>query len=420
MTRVLAVSMEGRPAGEITREAGGRLRLRYAERYAGTPLSVSMPVEIGTHSDALIRPWLEGLLPDNEAVLARWAREFRVGTSALALLGSPVGEECAGAVQFTSPERAATGRPGTVGLRRLHEREIAARLRALKRDQSSWLGEGDSGRFSLAGAQGKFALHRDEGGWGIPDGALPTTHILKPAIPGHADHEINEHLCLAAARRLGLLAARSEVAEFEDQRAIVVERYDRATVGGHLLRIHQEDLCQALSVPPSGKYEADGGPGARSIIDLIARVMSPPDARVSIHRFTDALILNWFIAGTDAHAKNYGLLLRGGDVKMAPLYDLASALPYREHESRLKLAMKLGRDYGAWPRHDPWPYAARSCGLGADALRARVLDLGGRIPDALSDAAADPAIRRLGSPLPAVLVGRVADRVRRCLAVMGA
>jgi serine/threonine-protein kinase HipA len=125
------------------------------------------------------------------------------------------------------------------------------------------------------------------------------------------------------------------------------------------LRVHQEDLCQALSVDPSLKYESDGGPGPVRIIEFLREVMDARRARETVWRFVDALAWNWLIAGTDAHAKNYSLLLAGGQIRLAPLYDVASALPYPGvHERRLRPAMRVGRDYQVFPHHDPWPRAA--------------------------------------------------------------
>lgn len=423
MSQTLSLILGGRPAGTLSRLSGGRLRLAYESVYAAdggsTPLSVSMPLELGAHQDRRVSPWLRGLLPDNEAVIARWGRQFRTGTSAFALLGTPVGEDCAGAVQLVPPERldAVLEREGSVEW--LTESQVAARLRELRGDDTAWLGQTATGQFSLAGAQAKTALLHDGRRWGVPSGASPTSHILKPAVAGLDDHDLNEHLCLEAARRVGLIAARTRVQRFEDQSAIVVERYDRYAGPSGLVRIHQEDLCQALSVHPSRKYESEGGPDAADAIRLMRSAMPARLAEQSVWRFVDALIWGWLIAGTDAHAKNYSLLLDGPEVRLAPLYDVASALPYRGmHEKKLRLAMRLGRDYHVYPYHDPWPGAAAAWGLDPDLLRERVTGLAEQAPAALSDAAAHPSVAALGRELPSRLVDLVAARIARCRQVM--
>ncbi len=262
---VLTVLLEGQPIGRVERLARGALRLRYDESHRddsmATPLSVSMPPTQEVHGDARVAPWLWGLLPDNADVLARWGRDFGVSiASPFPLLGTQVGHDCAGAVQLCLPENVddLLSSPGDVMW--LTEADIASRLRTLRADSTSWLGPGFTGQFSLGGAQAKTALHFTDGRWGAPTGPIPTTHILKPAVAGYEAQNVNEHLCLSTARVLGLPAANTHINAFEDEIAIVVERFDRTIRDGTLARVHQEDLCQALSVPPARKYQSDGGP----------------------------------------------------------------------------------------------------------------------------------------------------------------
>ena len=422
MNRELVVIVGGVVAGTLVREGRRALRFDYDEEYSRqpdpTPLSVSMPTAVKSHSDEVVSPWLWGLLPDNFSVLGRWAREFQVPPSSpTALLGSPVGEDCAGAVRFAPPDQLAESLGDRAEVAWLSDDEVSQRIRELRQDATAWLGRDPKSRFSLSGAQAKTALMRMDGRWGVPHGALPTAHILKPAIPGMADHDINEHICMDAAHRVGLLAARTSIERFGQESAIVVERYDRASAGGRIQRIHQEDMCQALGVMPSRKYQSDGGPSAGDIAALIRRVMTPWAAEEAVGQFADALIWNWLIAGTDAHAKNYSVLLAGNQVRFAPLYDVASGLPYAVHEKKLRFAMKIGGDYRVWgsPGHDTWTVASRELGLDPERLRLRVRELGGRIADAFIDAAATEQVRAMESPLPAKLVDLVAERADRCM-----
>src|SRR5205807_5214462 len=135
----------------------------------------------------------------------------------------------------------------------LTEKEVARRLRDLREDTTAWLGRDFTGQFSLAGAQAKTALLNLDGRWGVPLGAAATSHILKPAVAGFDDHDLNEHICLDAARRAGLVAVRTSIARFDGESAIVIERYDRRLLDGRLVRIHQEDVCQALGIRPERK-----------------------------------------------------------------------------------------------------------------------------------------------------------------------
>jgi serine/threonine-protein kinase HipA len=419
MSDALAVLLDDRLAGTLHRLSQGRLRFDYDEDYraraTAVPLSLSMPTQIRSHPGRIVSAWLWGLLPENDAVLARWARQFHASASSpFSLLATPIGEDCAGAVRFVALEESERLLRRTGDVTWLTEEDVAGRLRELKADSTAWLGRSFTGQFSLAGAQAKTALFFEDGRWGVPSGATPTTHILKPAVAGFDDHDLNEHLCLDAARRAGLLVARTRVARFGDESAIVVERYDRVRTGDRIVRVHQEDICQAFAVPPSRKYQNEGGPGPREIVELFRKAMPARAAEDAVWRFVDALAWNWLIAGTDAHAKNYSLLLAGNDVRLAPLYDIASALPYGTHEKKLRLAMKLGGRYDVFPHHNPWPKTARELRLDPTAVVDRVRDLAARAPEAFSDAAAAPGVRELERDLPPRLVDLVAERVERC------
>ncbi len=248
---------------------------------------------------------------------------------------------------------------------------------------------------------------------GIPSGAAATTHILKPAISGLDDHDLNEHICLRAAQNAGLLSARTAIETFEDQSAVVTERYDRVPAGsGWVRRIHQEDLCQATSHAPQLKYQNEGGPTPSEIVGLFRRVLEGSEIDIAVWRFLEALTLNWLIGGTDAHSKNYSLLLDRSQVRLAPLYDVASALPYHRPIQKMRLAMKFGGSYLLTTRDARmWPAVAKEFGLPYPAVVERVAALMDRLPDAFADAVRDPAVQAIGSALPRRLIDRVADRI---------
>lgn len=456
MTELLAL-LDGREVGTVRQERG-RLKFVYADAWRSAPgaypLSLSMPLAAAEHPHAAIDPFLWGLLPDNDVVLTRWARRFHVSPRNAFALISHVGEDCAGAVQFARPERRQefiTSTPANVEW--LTDADVATRLRALLADASAGRAPHDTGQFSLAGAQPKTALLFDGQRWGVPSGREPTTHILKLPTGGFDGHAENEHLCLALARALGLPAARSDVRQFEDVTAIVVERYDRVRIAElavaqaalaaakaaeavmhaasnepgsaamtarvaaeavdaaasaqslsefskttHTYRVHQEDFCQALRVYPTKKYQNDGGPGPKQIIDLLRANASgaqrPKGRSISaahdedVSTFLDALILNWLIGGTDAHAKNYSILIGGGGlVRLAPLYDIVSIYGYPDVDpQKVKLAMRVGdqyriRDIGL----SQWRKLAADVRVDEDALIGRVHAMAAELPDRLAD-----------------------------------
>jgi serine/threonine-protein kinase HipA len=410
----LTVLLSGTDAGRVTRDSRRRLSFVYDDAWRRSadayPLSLSMPLGAAEHPHDRIEPFLWGLLPDNDRIIDRWARDFHVGRDAFSLLAH-VGEDCAGAVQLLPDEPGRSGDPvGRGRVEWITEDDVAERLRALRTDQAAWRRLGDSGQFSLAGAQAKTALLLRDGRWGIPSGRTPTTHILKPPVPDLAGHVENEHFCLELAREVGLPTARSEVRHFASEVALVVERYDRVRHRGGVLRLHQEDCCQALGVMPTRKYENQGGPGPRHVIELLREASSAP--LDDVRTFVDALAFSWLVAGTDAHAKNYSLLLASeGRVRLAPLYDLGSILLYPELETRkIKLAMKIGSTYvleQIGRRH--WATLAKDARLHPDEVLERVCAMAEGLPDAAERVA---GLSR-SSGLSAATIDRLAAAIAR-------
>ena len=428
----------GVEVGRVTVEVGGRLRFAYTEGWRGRDdavvLSLSMPLAMAEHTHRPTHAYLSGLLPDNPAVLDRWGKQFHVSARNAFALISHVGEDCAGAAQFLPPERVEAVRAGSPDeVQWLTEGDIEARLRTLREDQGAWRSPGDTGQFSLAGAQPKTAFLLRDGRFGVPSGRTPTTHILKPPLVGRPGHAENEHICLALARALGLPAASSEVRRFGGEIAVVVTRYDRAhtaelaaaaaaraaamaaaaaTADGRdtataaagaadaavhastlaelakvqpVLRLHQEDMCQAMGLLPTAKYQSEGGPTPARVVQLLREHSSQPAEDIAT--FVGALAFNWLIAGTDAHAKNYSLLhASGSQVRLAPLYDLASALPLPGVDlHRLRMAMRIGSEYrirNIVRRH--WEELAGELSLDADATVEQVLAMAAEMPARLA------------------------------------
>lgn len=311
------------------------------------PVSLSLPLARGVHADDSIRAFLQGLLPDNPAVLEAWGKRFQVSPRNPFDLIKHVGEDCAGALQFVRPQRLERILSGELdSLVPLNEEDLEKRMAALQ-SQSRAVPVEIEGRFSLAGAQTKDALYQKDGRWFVPGGRIPSTHILKPEIDEFEHHALNEHFCLQLAAEVGLMRAGSEVLEIGGRRVLCVKRYDRTIdPDGNIIRWHQEDTCQATGRYPNQKYQSDGGASAAEITRLLEQFSD--DRQDDVSRFIMALALNWVIAGTDAHSKNYSLLHGPGDfVRLAPCYDLASWLPYERdsNSTKVKLAMKIGGTY---------------------------------------------------------------------------
>ena len=347
----LTILLSGRIAGRLEADRNGNPRLRYADTWLETtgayPVSLSLPLAQRDFPPQTISAVLWGLLPDNESLLQRWGSRFHVSPRNPVALLSHVGEDCAGAVQFVNDERLESVLAGAADrIEPLTGDELAERLRRLRQDNGMARNVDDVGQFSLAGAQSKIALLRhDDGNWAIPAGRIPTTHILKPPGGDYDGFVENEMFCLRLAQVLGLPAATAEKIDSGGEAAICVSRYDRAHMNGNLVRVHQEDFCQALGVMPQIKYQSQGGPGPEDLAKVLWDHSSQP--RNDVGTLFQALAFNYLIGGTDAHAKNYSLLFgAGGNIRLAPLYDISSALPYPQLQKRkIKMAMKIGSHY---------------------------------------------------------------------------
>ena len=395
----LAVYLDGVRVGTLHQNAQGRLSFEYDDAYrretSGAPLSLSLPKAATMHSNKRVLPFIAGLLPDSESALQRLGRKYGVSANNPFALLRHIGRDAAGAVQVLPETTAcddAANRQGDIEW--LSDDAVDQTLLALARSPESWDPGRNAGRWSLAGAQSKIALFRSpEGRWGVPSDSTPTTHILKPSMPNYQGHHLNEHLCLRAAQLCGLPAADTHLLTTDRYEVLVSRRYDRVLdPDGRWRRLHQEDLCQALSVPPSKKYQSDGGPGVQQIGQLLATNGLQASRQANLHRMFDYLVYNVAIGATDAHAKNFSILLSARDIRLAPLYDVASMLPY-DQESQLQSAMKIGSTWRMAAVSDTdWVAVGQRFGLSADDAVDRARTVRARIPSAVSEAAGEAGI----------------------------
>lgn len=355
----LYIWMNGTPVGYWD-AAAGRNTLTYFEDWLkdqqGRPLSLSLPFQPGNapYRGAVVQNYFDNLLPDSDAIRRRLARHFRTDGIAPHQLLAAVGRDCVGAIQLLPPGEAPSdifsihGEP-------LDERGVATLLRHTLSEHP--LGQGDEVddlRLSIAGAQEKSALLWHQGQWQRPIGNTPTTHILKLPLglvgAMQADMRTsveNEWLCSRIMRGFGLPVAQCEVVQFEDMKALVVERFDRrlAADGSWIVRLPQEDFCQATATSPPYKYQADGGPGISKIMEILLGSEQSEQDRVN---FFKTQLVFWLLAATDGHAKNFSIFhLPGGRYRATPLYDVLSAHPIlgtgagKIAPQRAKLAMAV-------------------------------------------------------------------------------
>ncbi|WP_250444492.1 HipA domain-containing protein [Actinotalea sp. C106] len=423
MSTPLAVILDGAVVAEVERTRAGAVRLVYRDGAGPTPLSLSMPVEVGIHTGRVVERYLQGLLPDSPGARAAIAREHGVsGDDPLSLL-SAVGLDCAGAAQFCAPERVESALARAGHLEPVSDGEVEARLGALEMDEdAAWAMPGE--HWSLGGAQAKFTLHRARDQWFVAHGAIPSTHIVKPGVRRVALQALVEHVSMRAAEFVGLDVARTDYTSFKSHDAIVITRFDR-TVGaeGALLRLHQEDLCQATGT--EAKYEEYGGLGAVDVTTAL-RDLSPTAARArqNVTAFVDALTFNTVIGAPDAHARNYAVLLDGADVRLAPMYDVASGAAYAPAPGRPAVAsMSVGGEL-AFDQitSESWLRLGAEVGLDPQGVLDRARELAAVVPSAFEralDEAAEAGHGEAAAQLRDRLIGPLTARATGVVARAG-
>lgn len=375
--------MNSRLVGRLRKAASGAIDFRYDENWLswehGFPVSLSMPLREDLYVGDPVVAVFDNLLPDNLDIRRRLAERSSAADGDVFSLLSAVGRDCVGAIQFL-PEGEDPGPAGSVQGHAVSEDEIAGILANLTNNPLG-VGAQEEFRISLAGTQEKTALLYWKGRWLIPHGATATTHILKPQIGLRGDgvdlslSVENEHLCMRLIAMLGLPAAKTRMETFDGKKVLVVERFDRQwTKDGRLLRLPQEDCCQALSKPSNLKYESDGGPGLPDLLDLFMSSDEPTHDRKLIMK---AAVAFWLLAATDGHAKNFSLFLHPhGGFSLTPLYDVMSTQPnFDAHQLRqrdMKMAMAVGRNRHyiineIVPRH--FLQTAAASGMGESIVR---------------------------------------------------
>lgn len=393
----LHIWLNGIPVGYWDAVAGGNTLTYFDEWLAddqGRPLSLSLPFQPGNapYRGPAVQNYFDNLLPDSDAIRRRLAQHFKTDGIAPHQLLAAVGRDCVGAIQLLPPGEAPNdifsihGEP-------LDESGVATLLRNSLSDRPLGQGEEvDDLRLSIAGAQEKSALLWHQGNWQRPIGSTPTTHILKLPLglvgAMQADMRTsveNEWLCSRIMQAFGLPVAQCEVGQFEDMKVLLVERFDRrlAADGTWIVRLPQEDFCQATATSPLHKYQSDGGPGISGIMEIL---LGSEQAEQDRANFFKTQLVFWLLAAMDGHAKNFSIFhLPGSRYRATPLYDVVSAHPIlgtgpgklAPQEAKLAMAIRGTENYyhlrQIQRRH--WLNHATLVGLGEAAPEAIINEL---------------------------------------------
>ena len=399
----LYIFMNGEKVGRLLRNAAGKLELTYAEEWLGSearrPLSLSLPLSSPKHSGEVVENFFDNLLPDSQPIRNRIQTRFGARTNRSFDLLWHIGRDCVGALQLLPEDAPLEIR--RVDAEPLTETQIAETLRKY-RTMPLGMGADTEFRISIAGAQEKTALLRLNEEWHRPLGATPTTHIFKLPI-GRIEHSNmdlsdsveNEWLCHLILRAYGIPVANAEVATFDNVKTLVVERFDRRWAGDRswIIRLPQEDMCQALGVPPALKYESDGGPGIARIMELL---FGSSEGLADRRMFMTMQVVFWMLGAIDGHAKNFSIfLLPGGAFRLTPAYDILSAYPLvakgQLEQPNLRMAMTLrgkNRQY-QWTRilHRHWLGTAHVCRFPEEEMEAIISDLMDRMDEVVQTVA---------------------------------
>lgn len=403
--------------------SSGAMEFRYEPTWITSeharPLSLSLPIDLDgqTIKGDRVGFYFDNLLPDSESIRQRIRARFHTRSGdAFDLLGA-VGRDCIGSVQLL-PEGEIPKHVFEIAATPLTASQVEQQLLAATSMPSRADEALEDFRISLAGAQEKTAFLRHQGKWCRPNGATPTTHIMKLALGLIGGQQLdmrlsleNEWLCCQLLGEYGLPVAPCELKRFGSTQTLIVTRFDRQlhSSGRYWLRLPQEDFCQATGTPSSLKYESDGGPG----IPEIAHILQGSDSRDrDLEVFLRAQLLFWMLAATDGHAKNFSIqLLAEGRYRLTPLYDVISAWPIigtsrnEVHPTKVKLAMALrgkNKHYriGEITRQH-FNATARQCGLGRD-MEPIIADVIAKTPS---------AIERVGARLPKGFPGDLFETV---------
>ena len=381
MSEVLECWLHGTHVGRFERQTGRAARLVY-DADATRVVSLSLPIDAPA-PDGAAEHYLRGLLPEDPVALRDMMRASGATSTDTFELLRQVGGDVAGAVQLTAPGSEPRSDPDHEPLI-ASTSDIGARIAGIKARPTASAFAGDWPlRFSLAGAQAKFALARIGGSWYRPDAQTPSTHIVKPGAARNKHIEAFEARAMDLVRRAGFAVPQARVAHFDDQSAYVVERFDRELMpSGFSRRLHVEDLQQALGRDPEGKY-------LTSPADAIA-LLRHHDSELA-YCFVEQLAINTAIGNADAHAKNYSIMLEN-EPRLSPLYDLVPLGAYPQYSQRLTMPIGSRRHTGNITLKD-WTALAVDCDLEPDHVVSIVSDVNQRLSSQLEPAFGEFAAR---------------------------
>lgn len=373
-SHTLNILMNGILIGNFEKNSRNGLTFTYHSTWLNTPgarpISLSLPLVKQVFTGDVVYNFFDNLLPDNTQIRARIQTKFRIATNQPFDLLASIGRDCVGAIQIIDGEIPLFKKE--INSEPLNNKEIASILRGYASYPLGMTDNSTEFRISIAGAQEKSAFLYHNRKWCRPLRDTPTSHIFKLPI-GYIQHQNmdlsnsceNEWLCSKIIEAFGLPVAKSKIFYFEDVKTLVVERFDRKLSQDKtwLMRLPQEDMCQALNISPNLKYQADGGPGIKEIMNLLLGSSTPEEDRDNFFR---SQVLFWLLAAIDGHAKNFSLFIEPeGKFRLTPFYDIMSAYPLIAKKQLQKQKIKMAMALKGESNHYHWHNVQRRHFLGA-------------------------------------------------------
>ena len=357
MAKELSVRLHGLQVG-VLRLVNGKMEFTYDEN-AQKPISLSLPLQKEPFKEKVCRAFFGGLLPENPNMRELLAKKYNINVNDDFKLLKEIGRDCAGALSFhemTEPQKSyqMLKIEGSI----LSDEELTKYLEELP--YRPYLGK----RLSLAGAQEKTAVCVINGKIALPNDDIPTTHIIKTALPKYVQSIQNEYICMKAAKEIGLEVAEVEIRKVSEIEFLLVERFDRKYSNNlECERILQEDFAQSLGVQARDKYKVT----FKDCLKVLNQTATPANSKL---RFVRQAIFNYLIGNTDAHAKNFSVYLTNDGITLTPAYDLLCSSIY---DCNQRIAMKLGKArYYADVTENDWEIFAKDLDISHKLVQAEL------------------------------------------------
>lgn len=327
MLRELSVRLNGIEIGTLFL-VNGKMEFTYNEK-CEYPISLSLPLSKEPYKEKICRAYFGGLLPENPNMRDLLAKKYKITINNDFKLLEAIGRDCAGAILFChkdEPEQS----EDFIQLkgRILSDKELKKLIEELP--YKPYMGN----RIALAGAQEKTAVCVIDGKIAIPDTDIPTTHIIKTALPKYSQSIQNEYICMKTARKMGINVPDVEIKNVDGLEFLLIERFDRELKENKMKRILQEDFAQSLGIQSRDKYDVT----FKDCLRVLNQTTTPAKTKLE---FVKRVVFNYLIGNTDAHSKNFSISFNiPNGINLTPAYDLLCSSVY---DCDQRIAMKIGK-----------------------------------------------------------------------------